>query len=70
MPCRTTASWPVRFKVMGHAPPKVLSKKSPVSGLMEAAHARLALGTAESVYGPTAKTMMFSGDSASVPAFK
>ena len=33
----------------GQAPPKVESKKSPVSGLMAAAHARLALGTAESV---------------------
>ena len=52
----TMASKPVRFMVAGQRPPKVESKKRPVSGDLEATQARLFPGTVVSVTGPTAKT--------------
>ncbi len=56
----TTASKPVRFMVAGNRPPKVESKKSPVSGDFAATQARLLPGTLVSVTGPTAKTTGFA----------
>src|SRR5207249_11077699 len=63
----TTASKPVRLSVAGKRPPKVESKKSPVSGDFEATQARLLPGTVVSVIGPTLKTTAFSGANGSVP---
>ena len=57
----TMASKPVRFMVAGKRPPKVESKKSPVSGDLAATQARLLPGTVVSVMGPTAKTTAFAG---------
>ncbi len=57
----TRASKPVRFMVAGHRPPKVESKKRPVSGDFEAPQARLLPGTVVSVMGPTAKTAALAG---------
>ena len=55
------ASKPVRFMVAGQRPPKVESKKSPVSGDLPATQARLLPGTVVSVIGPTAKTTALAG---------
>jgi hypothetical protein len=47
--------------VAGKRPPKVESKKRPVSGDFEATHARLLPGTVVSVIGPTEKTTALTG---------
>jgi hypothetical protein len=47
--------------VAGKRPPKVESKKRPVSGDFAAAQARLLPGTEVSVMGPTARTSALSG---------
>src|SRR5207247_7515664 len=62
----TTASKPERLSVAGKRPPKVESKKSPVSGDFEATQARLLPGTVVSVIGPTLKTTAVSGANGSV----
>ncbi len=64
----TMASKPVRFIVAGQRPPKVESKKRPVSGDLLATHARLLPGTVVSVTGPTAKTTALPGSYGSTPA--
>jgi hypothetical protein len=67
-PVMKTASKPVRFSVAGQRPPKVESKKSPVSGDFAATQARLLPGTVVSVTGPTAKTTALRGSNGSTPA--
>ena len=47
--------------VAGKRPPKVESKKSPVSGDLPATQARLLPGTVVSVTGPTAKITALAG---------
>ena len=64
----TTASKPVRLSVAGQRPPKVESKKRPVSGDLATAQARLLPATVVSVTGPTAKITALAGSSASTPA--
>ena len=56
-----TASKPVRLSVAGKRPPKVESKKSPVSGDLLAMQARLFPGTSVSVIGPTPTATPFAG---------
>ena len=63
-----TASKPVRLSVAGKRPPKVESKKSPVSGDLLATQARLLPGTVVSVIGPTPSTTALAGANGSVPA--
>ena len=63
-----TASKPVRLSVAGKRPPKVESKKRPVSGDLVATQARLLPGTVVSVIGPTLKTTAFLASNASIPA--
>ena len=63
-PVITIASHPVRFMVAGNRPPKVESKKSPVSGDFDATQARLFPGTVVSVTGPTENTTTLSGSNA------
>ncbi len=63
------ASNPVRFWVMAKRPPKVESKKRPLSGDLVAAYPRLVEGRGVSVIGPTAKTTIFSGEKGSIPGF-
>src|SRR4029453_2254380 len=67
-PLIITASKPVRLSVAGKRPPKVESKKRPVSGDLLATQARLLPGTVVSVMGPTPKTTALPGANASVPA--
>src|SRR5262249_24890789 len=67
-PLMNTASKPVRLSVAGKRPPKVESKKRPVSGDLLATQARLLPGTVVSVIGPTPKTTALSGANVSVPA--
>src|SRR2546426_12070810 len=62
----TMASKPVRFIVAGNRPPKVESKKRPVSGDLLATQARLLPGTVVSVMGPTLKTTALAGANGSV----
>src|SRR5712692_8665314 len=67
-PVINTASNPVRLSVAGKRPPKVESKKSPVSGDLVATSARLLPGIVVSVIGPTPKTTALAGSNASTPA--
>src|SRR6267142_1230965 len=67
-PVTQTASKPVRLRVAGKRPPKVESKKRPVSGDLLATQARLLPGTVVSVIGPTLKTTALPGANGSVPA--
>src|SRR5262249_61090150 len=59
-PLMNTASKPVRLSVAGKRPPKVESKKRPVSGDLLATQARLLPGTVVSRSGPTPRTAAVS----------